>query len=401
VKSPSDRPLDWGGVDAEDEPHADWVATERRWTQGWRRFVLPAVFLVYLGYVAQSVGNNNHGGAAFAGYAILVAFALAYLLLIAGGPDGSSTRFWTLYGICFALFVAEVPFARAAAFVMCLYLAAMSVARLDTRAAPIVAAMAVAALVVPSVVSAWHQDLGDAWGTVTPVAIPVVAIVSLGVRQVFRSNQELAEARVELARLAAENERFRIARDLHDLLGHSLTTITVKAGLARQLGEADPARSQQEIAEVEELARRSLADVRAAVGNYRDVTLAGELATGRELLRAAGITAEVPRAADVVDPTHQELFGWVVREGITNVVRHAHANSCSVRLSQSSVEIVDDGVGRNGGSGNAGQTTAGPGNGLTGLRERVAAAGGVVNAGPLQPHGWRLRVSLTPDETVA
>ena len=388
MKSSSARSLDWDDVDAEDEPHADWVATERRWTQGWRRFVLPTVFLVYLGYVAQSVGKNNDGTAAFAGYAILVAFAVAYLLLIAGGPDGASTRFWTLAAICFALFVAEVPFAESAAFVMCLYLAALSVARLGARAAPIVAAMAVAALVVPSVIPGWHQDLGSAWGTVTPVAIPVVAIASLGVRQVFRSNRELAEARVELARLAAENERFRIARDLHDLLGHSLTTITVKAGLARQLGEADPARSQQEIAEVEDLARRSLADVRATVANYRDVTLAGELATGRELLRAAGINADLPRAVDAVDPSNQELFGWVVREGLTNVVRHAHASSCSVRLSSSSVEIVDDGVGANGGSA--------PGNGLSGLRERVAAAGGVVDAGPVQPKGWRLRVSLAP-----
>ena len=388
----SDRPVDWDGVDAEDEPHAGWIATERRWTRGWRRFVLPTVFLVYLGYVAQSVANNNDGSAAIAGYAILVAFAVAFLLLVAGGPDGSSARFWTLYGICFALFVADVPFARAAAFVMCLYLAAMSVARLDTRAAPIVLALAVAALVVPSVIPSWHDDLGDSWGTVTPVAIPVVAIVSLGVHQVFRSNQELAEARVRIARLAAENERFRIARDLHDLLGHSLTTITVKAGLARRLGEADPARSRQEIAEVEDLARRSLADVRAAVSNYRDVTLAGELATGRELLRAAGITADVPRAADVIDPTHQELFGWVVREGLTNVVRHSHASSCSVRLSPGSVEIVDDGVGRNGGPGHGGL-----GNGLTGLHERVAAAGGVVDAGPLQPNGWRLRVSLAPE----
>ena len=389
MKASSTPALDWDGVDAEDEPHADWVATERRWTQGWRRFVLPTVFLVYLGYVAQSVGNNNDGNAAFAGYAILVAFAVAYLLLVAGGPDGGATRFWALYGICFALFVAEVPFARAAAFVMCLYLAAMSVARLDTRAAPIVAAMAVAALVVPSVIPGWHQDLGNAWGTVTPVAIPVVAIVSLGVRQVFRSNRELAEARIQLARLAAENERFRIARDLHDLLGHSLTTITVKAGLARQLGQADPARSQHEIAEVEDLARQSLADVRAAVANYRDVTLAGELATGRELLRAAGIDADLPRAVDAVDPSNQELFGWVVREGLTNVVRHAHASSCSVRLSSGCVEIVDDGVGGNGRSN--------PGNGLAGLRERVAAAGGFVDAGPVEPKGWRLRVSLAPE----
>jgi len=273
--------------------------------------------------------------------------------------------------------------------VLCLYLTALIVARIGIRAAPIVLALALAALLVPLAIPSWHQSIGSTWGTVTPVAIPVVAIASLGVLQVFRSNRELAAARLELARLAAENERFRIARDLHDLLGHSLTTIAVKAGLARRLGEADPARSRQEVAEVEELARRSLADVRAAVANYRDVTLAGELATGRELLRAAGIDADLPRAVDGVDPSKQELFGWVVREGLTNVVRHAHASSCSVRLSPSSVEIVDDGVGRNGGSGS--------GNGLAGLRERVAAAGGVVDAGPVEPRGWRLRVSLAPE----
>ena len=102
------------------------------------------------------------------------------------------------------------------------------------------------------------------------------------------------------------------------------------------------------MAEVEAIARSSLADVRAVVSNY-NVTLAGELASGRELLRAAGINADLPGAVDVVDPANQELFGWVVREGLTNIVRHAHATSCAIRLSASSVEVVDDGVGSNGG----------------------------------------------------
>jgi two-component system, NarL family, sensor histidine kinase DesK len=125
--------------------------------------------------------------------------------------------------------------------------------------------------------------------------------------------------------------------------------------------------------------------VRAAVTSYRQVTLAGELATGRHLLRAAGITADLPRAVDNVDPTCQELFGWVVREAITNIVRHSRATSCAVRLSPSSIEITDNGAGG----------TAPAGNGLTGLRERVTAAGGSIDAGPLHPAGWRLRASLS------
>ena len=108
---------------------------------------------------------------------------------------------------------------------------------------------------------------------------------------IIRSARELAAARAEVVRLAAENERTRIARDLHDVLGHSLTTITVKSALAARLVDRDPERAVQEIREVETLSRSTLGDVRAAVAGYRDVTLAGELATARHVLRSAGITA--------------------------------------------------------------------------------------------------------------
>jgi two-component system sensor histidine kinase DesK len=373
------------------------VGGQRRWSHGWRRYVGLSALLAYLWYVGGAVTRYSGGIAAVLGCAILAAFAVCWLVTVVQALEvvraGQmlSRRYWIPYGVLAALFAAEVPLAHAAAFVLCIYLTIATVMFLGARAAPVVAALALAALLVPVAIPSWHVSLNGSFDDVTPLALPVVAISIYGFIQVHRGNFALAEARAQLASLAAENERSRIARDLHDLLGHSLTTITVKAGLATRLGQADPGRALEEIAEVEVLARRSLADVRAAVANYREVTLTGELASGRELLRAAEITADLPHAVDVVDPAHQELFGWVVREGLTNIVRHSHASSCAVRLSASAVEIVDDGVGRTG-PGSAGP----PGNGLKGLRERVAAAGGVVDAGPLEPQGWRLRVSLSP-----
>jgi two-component system sensor histidine kinase DesK len=366
------------------------------WALGWRRYVGLSVLLTYLLFVGSAVRKYSGGGGVVLGWAILAAFAVCWLVTVVQAMQviraGQmiSRRYWIPYGLLAALSAAELPFAHAAAFVMCIYLTIATVIYLGARAAPVVAALALAALLVPVAIPSWHVSLSGSFDDVTPVALPVVAISIYGFIQVNRGNFALAEARAQLASLAAENERSRIARDLHDLLGHSLTTITVKAGLATRLGQADPARALQEIAEVEALARRSLADVRAAVANYRDVTLLGELATGRELLRAASITADLPHAVDVVDPAHHELFGWVVREGLTNIVRHSHASSCAVRLGASTVEIVDDGVG------GTVSGSAAPGSGLRGLRERVAAAGGVVDAGPLEPRGWRLRVSLSP-----
>jgi two-component system sensor histidine kinase DesK len=359
---------------------------------GWGRYLLPALPLCYLTYVVIRIGDYHHGTAAATGYAIVAAFAVCWLLALRPATETDDRLFWLWFGLLAALFGATLPFARQAAFVMCVFLTILIVAKFERRSMPLVAVMALGALFVPVAIPSWHQSLADSFDTVTPVAIPIVALTVYGMVQVIKSNEALAEAQAENARLAAENERIRIARDLHDLLGHSLTTITLKAGLARQLGRSDPDRAISEIAEVEALARSSLADVRAVVSHYRDVTLTSELAAGRELLRAAGITADLPRAADDVAPDHSELFGWVLREGLTNVVRHAHASSCTVRLSSSEIEITDNGVGGTGASG-AGL----PGNGLRGLRERVAAAGGSVDSGPAQPGGWRLLVRLTPE----
>ena len=201
-----------------------------------------------------------------------------------------------------------------------------------------------------------------------------------------RLNIKLRETQEQLAVAAVVAERERIGRDLHDILGHSLTAIAVKAGLARRLLERDAAAAAVEIADVERLAREALADVRATASGYREVSLAGELAVAAAVLQAAGIRAELPRAVDAVNPAAREVFGYVIREAVTNVVRHSGASSCTVTLEPNSIEIVDDGRGPADGE----QC----GNGLPGLADRLAAVGGTIEAGPLCGGGFHVRASV-------
>ena len=335
--------------------------------------------------MAVSVRQNSHGAAAVAGYALFAVFAACWLVTSAVlPPNTSGWRFWAWYALLVALAAAEVPFARAAGFVLFVFITILTVARLGARSAPVVAAMSLAALLVPVAVGSWHVSLAKSFADVTPVAIPVVALTMFAVMQVVRANQALAQTRAELARLAAENERIRIARDLHDLLGHSLTTITVKAGLARRSGRPIPrgrwTRSPR--SRICAAGRSPTSGPRCPATARSPWPVSSPAAVS--CCGSAGITADLPTAIDVVDPAHQELFGWAVREGLTNVIRHSRARSCAVRVSAPDVEIIDDGHG----------SAATPGNGLRGLRERAAAAGGGVDAGPVQPAGWRLRVRV-------
>ncbi|HJQ02869.1 MAG TPA: sensor histidine kinase [Jatrophihabitans sp.] len=348
----------------------------------WRQLLFPAVFLVYLLQTAAGVFRHSSGLAAAIGIGCLLAFCACYLLaMLAGRYLGRPAVYWRYYAGMLVLTAVETLFAHQDAFVMLVYIAVLTVAARYLRAIPLIIGYAAVAAFVPAWIPAWHT--GTDWNT--PSAILIVSLAMFGFFAVLRSNKALADARSEVARLATENERTRIARDLHDLLGHSLTTITVKAALAHRLAAVDPERAAAEIAEVESLSRRVLTDVRAAVTGYREVTLGNELAAAREVLRAAGITAELPGAIDSVDPRDSELFGWVVREGVTNVVRHSRARNCQVRLAERAIEITDDGIGG----------TPAEGNGLTGLRERADSAGARLSVdAPAGSRGWRLRVEL-------
>jgi two-component system sensor histidine kinase DesK len=214
----------------------------------------------------------------------------------------------------------------------------------------------------------------------------------------IESVERLRQTRAELARVAVAEERLRIARDLHDLLGHSLSLITLKAELSRRVVDTDPQRAAREMAELETVARQSLSDVRAAVAGYRQPELAAELGAARQLLTAAGIACQITVPGALGLPGEVDaVTAWTIREGITNVVRHARATSAAISVAAGpdtvTAEITDNGAGpATGGGETPGSGTTG--SGLAGLGERVRALGGDLVAERIRPRGFRLRVTI-------
>jgi len=208
--------------------------------------------------------------------------------------------------------------------------------------------------------------------------------------------RELHAARRELARLAVIEERERLSRDLHDLLGQTLSIITLKSELARHLVTEEPERCTQEISEIERVARNSLREVREAVAGYRQPTLASELEGAQHLLSAAGISSQIDPIGEVLPADVDATLAWTVREGVTNVTRHSQARHCRIQLTHTNgsvrVEVLSDG-GRREQAGSSGR----PGLGLAGLRERMWTLGGDLEAGPVVLHDkeyFRLTVVL-------
>jgi two-component system, NarL family, sensor histidine kinase DesK len=212
------------------------------------------------------------------------------------------------------------------------------------------------------------------------------AMVALG--EIMRANRELHDARADLARLAVADERERFARDLHDLLGHSLSVISLKAQLARKRLPDDPHVALRDVTDVEAVSREALREVREAVSGYRKPALDAELQGARTALDAAGIQTTIDRPAVDLPADVEAVLAWTVREAATNVIRHSGARHSTIRLvpalDHAAVEITDDGRGVNG--------SQGGGTGLHGLRERLRQAGGRLEAGPCDDGpGFRVR----------
>ena len=210
---------------------------------------------------------------------------------------------------------------------------------------------------IPRMIPSWSAS-EDAW-----IALLVAGGACTFGRYIMEQRRVARILEQRTHELEINEERNRMARDMHDILGHSLTVIALKSELAARLVDVAPDQTRTELDEVQSLARSALADVRATVNSYRELSLAGELARATSVLTSAGVRADLPLTVEVVDPELRELFAWVVREGVTNIVRHAHASLCKVKLTTDSIEVADDGIGLD-------STGTGDGHGLEGLRQR-------------------------------
>jgi two-component system sensor histidine kinase DesK len=270
---------------------------------------------------------------------------------------------------------------------MWFFLIAAVAVSLPERALPVAAGATILAvtLAFPLLLG---LSLAERWWF--PLQGVIFAVAMRAFLRLESANRALSQANAEVERLAVDNERLRFARDMHDLLGHSLAVMTVKSQLAARLVTADPERARAEAEEVEELSRQALADVREAITGYRELSLADELDGARRALATAGVRLEVaagPLPADV-----EPVLAWVVREGTTNVVRHSGARHCRIRLGvrdgEAYAEVSDDG------GGCRADVASAAGNGLRGLAERVEVAGGVLDGGPAEGGGFRLSARL-------
>ncbi|MEV3981475.1 histidine kinase [Nonomuraea sp. NPDC049758] len=287
---------------------------------------------------------------------------------------GAATLTWAPVGLVAAA-LALLPVLRAPwAYVGFVFVVSALSACLS-RVAFVVSA-AVTMVVVVVALAAYGRSFEQVWWV--PLVILVEAVTVASLKHLGEMVARLDAARAHVARLAVDNERLRFARDLHDTLGHTLTSITIRSQLAARLARTDPERAAREMADVERAARQALDEVRHAVAGYRAPSLSGELRTAAHSLDLAGIRLEVSPAAGPVPAAAETLLAWTVREAATNVVRHSRARHCHIDLAvddhTATVEIRDDGPGPES-AGAAAHGDDAPDPGPEGLGTRAEAAG--------------------------
>ncbi len=321
------------------------------------------IWLIYsLFFLVDPVQRNTRIG--------WVEFALAYaaFLVCYFGMVFSRTQRGKI-GFLVGMFLLGVVYFRfnQGAGGMFIYTAAIAPFIVESISFGVVAVLVSAALSVAEGVylhrSPWN------WGIFAAFCVTVGA-ANIAAAQRMRAGRKLGLAYEEIAHLAKVAERERIARDLHDVLGHTLSVVVLKSELAGKVIDRDPERARREIGEVEQIARNALSEVREAITGYRSEGLVAEIARARKALDAAGVKLEVTDGSGQIAITEETVLSLIVREAVTNIVRHAHASHCWLTVESrdegTSLMVRDDGRGG----------IREEGNGLRGMRERAESLGG-------------------------
>jgi two-component system sensor histidine kinase DesK len=390
------------------------------------------IWLFYLiGAFADLFSHHYSAPYIGAGLAILVVFCALYLVLVPNWPSPSFSRY-KLPGVAALALLAAVfclLFGRISAVSMWIFVSSASGLLVADRRW---AARAVLGCFVCYTLFSWtsHIHGGDFLSNLLPVFI---GFAMIGLRRQFELTAELSRARGEVAQLAANGERLRLARDMHDLTGQSLSTITLKSELAARLlgrlpASPDRDRARDEVEQVAAVSRQTLRDIREAISGYRRPTLAVEIITARAAMASAGIAArddpELTLLSGTFDPDAEAALAWSLREAVTNVVRHSGATNCRITLTRRgqnlTLTVRDDGRGhaatdcpgtgpdatgadgtapdRNGtGPIRIGSRPSGgqaPGTGLHGMAERLSAVGGSLELRPDAGVGFCLIASV-------
>ena len=348
----------------------------------WARFgwLMGAIWLVFMVFPISSVLTvTDDWTRRGLGLAILALFAVVYLhgLWVDDRPEHALMRDTRWYVLALGLIaLATVPIIGVGALGLIPFI--LSIAAITMPARQSLAVLGAALLLLLGCVLL-VDGAEPLWFFFLIYPMVTLTLVLLATIDGAASRQRESRRQLGIA-----EERERVARDVHDVLGHSLTVVTVKSELAERLVDTDPERAKHEMAQVRDISRQALAEIRATVSGLRVARLADELTAARQALAGAGTTVEVIGALEDVDPRHRITVAWALREGVTNVVRHSGARHCTITLGEDRLVVTDDGRGARG---------AREGNGIRGLRERVEPIGGSVRIESAEP-GTRVVVQL-------
>jgi len=384
-------------------------------TGGPMRWFFAGIWLVYLIQPVSDLFGHHHGVLWIAGgLAITIAFGAIYVAIVCNSGSWPRQARWGLIAIAVLAALACVVYGKTWTPLWIYVSAAAGMVLAAPSYGRGTALRGVLAVGVCYAFFSWlsHDDPTNFLIVLLPVLL--VGFAMIGFRMQMQLTNELAQARETVAKLAANEERLRLARDMHDLTGQSLSMITLKSELAAKRLAKMPVSAERDavlgdLGDIGRVSRQTLQDIREAVSGYRRPTLAIEVITARNALEAAGIRLDddpgLTLRSGTFDADAEAVLAWCLREAVTNVIRHSGARTCRIRLiehdGELSLEVTDDGRGLPGrAAGEASESShaenaqeTAQGAGLRGMSERLSAVRGRLSLGSAG-HGFRLTATV-------